>query len=154
MALPDKGTESRSLQDLLAMNSAELEKHLRAALHNAEQSDSRGVQGRPYVLLYRCLAESVNENLGLHLTCEWPLTQACQRELAVAQLRKKISRQWRASVNQENAREQLCALIEQACLDAEDLCRREDIWRFDVQRNFQQAREALLAFAAGLDGPA
>lgn len=151
MALPDESSKPGQLTDLLRLSSAELEKHLRAALHNAEHADSRGMQGRAYGLLYRCLSESVNENLGLHLNCEWPLTKACQWELVVSELSKKISRQWRVTATLQNPRQQLCSLIEQACLDAEDLCRRENVWRFDVQRNFQQAREALLHFASSLD---
>jgi hypothetical protein len=151
MALPDNEKDKGQLSDLLGMGRLELEKHLQAALRSAESADNRGVQGRPYVLLYRCLSESLNEGLGLHMPCEWPLTRPCQWDLLVQQISKKVSAQWVRVAPLESPRQQFLQIIEQACLDAEDLCRREDVWRFDVQRNFQQVRETLSTFAGTLD---
>lgn len=151
MALPDEKKDKGQLSDLLSMGRLELEKHLKAALHSAESADNCGVQGRPYVLLYRCLSESLNEGLGLHMSCEWPLTRPCQWELLVQKISKKVTAQWGRVASLDAPRQQFLQIIEQACLDAEDLCRREDVWRFDVQRNFQQAREALSTFAGTLN---
>lgn len=151
MALPDEDKDRGQLSDLLGMGRLELEKHLKAALQSAESADNRGVQGRPYALLYRCLSESLNEGLGLRLPCEWPLTRPCQWDLVVEQISRKVMLQWARLSGSDAPRQQLLQIIEQACQDAEDLCRREDVWRFDVQRNFQQAHEALLSFAESLD---